>query len=107
MALFFGVAIGLISNWGNGADFMWQLVANLVLLGFVVFGIRNVARFNVLGWFLAVACTGLLAGGVELLRQPATYYRVNGYFVMAGLIALLAWPLVSWRLGNSATQAKT
>jgi membrane protease YdiL (CAAX protease family) len=107
MALFFGVAIGLISNWGNGVDFVWQMVANLVLLGFVVFGIRHVARFNVLGWFLMVACTGLLAGGVELLRQPATYYRVNGYFVMAGLIALLAWPLVSWRLGNSATQAKT
>jgi hypothetical protein len=69
------------------------------VLGFVIFGIRHVARFNVLGWFLVVVCTALLSGVVEMLGQPASFYRVNGYFVLACLVALLAWPLVSWRLG--------
>ena len=96
--LFLAVAVGFISNWGNTTDFLRQFVSGLVILGFIVFGIRHVARFNVLGWFLVVVCTALLSGVVEMLGQAASFYRMNGYLVLAGLVALLAWPLISWRL---------
>jgi hypothetical protein len=97
--LFLAMAMAFVSNWGNTADFLRQFVSGLVLLGFVVFGIRHVARFNVLGWFLVVVCTALLSAVVEMLGQPGSFYKVNGYFTLACLVALLAWPLITWRLG--------
>jgi len=104
--LFLALAVGLVSNWGNTADFVRQFIANVVLLGFVVSGIRHVARFNLLGWFLVVACTTILSGALELLGQPASFYKMNGYFALACVVGLLAWPLVSWRLAGSADGAK-
>jgi membrane protease YdiL (CAAX protease family) len=98
LLLFGAVALAMVSNWGNAWDFVRQFITGLVLLGFVIFGIRQVARFNVLGWFLVVVCTALLAGAGELLGQPATFYRVNGYFTLACLLGLLAWPLIRWRM---------
>jgi MFS family permease len=104
--LFLAVALAMVSNWGNAADFVRQFLSGVVLLGFVVFGIRHVARFNVLGWFLVVVCTALLAGSVEILGQPAAFYRVNGYFTLGCLVALLSWPLISWRLAARTDAVK-
>jgi hypothetical protein len=65
----------------------------------VVFGIRHLARFNMLGWFLVVVTVGLLSAASEFLSQPDLFYQANGYIILATLAALLAWPLLSWRFG--------
>jgi hypothetical protein len=54
LLIFLAVAAALVSGWGNGTDFLKQFLVSCALLGFAVFGIRWVARFNLLGWFLVV-----------------------------------------------------
>ena len=107
LLLFLAVAAALVTSWGSPADFLKRFLVQVILLGFVVFGIRRVARLNMLGWFLVIVCTGLLSAGSDLLGQPDAFYQGQGYFVLAGLGALLAWPLVYWRLrsGESAGAA--
>jgi membrane protease YdiL (CAAX protease family) len=99
LLLFFAVPVAFVSDWGSPADFLKQFLALLVLMAVVVFGIRHVARFNLLGWFLVVATVGLLRAAAELLSQADLFYRVNGYIILATLAALLAWPLLAWRFG--------
>ncbi|MGC0772773.1 MAG: CPBP family intramembrane glutamic endopeptidase [Candidatus Acidiferrum sp.] len=91
------------SGWGNGADFAKQFLAGAILLGVLVFGVRRVMRFNVLGCLLVVACMSLLGAAAQLLRQPAAFYRTNGYVVALLLILLLAWPLSVWRMRASTS----
>jgi membrane protease YdiL (CAAX protease family) len=98
LLLFLALAASLVSNWGSPADFLEQFVVALILLAVVVFGIRRIARFNLLGWFLVIASTSLLGGAIELLSQPNRFYQMQGYLVIAALLLLLGWPLVAWRL---------
>ena len=105
--LFFAVAAALVTGWGSPADFVKQFVASAILLLVVVSGMRSVIRFNMLGLFLIIACTLLLAGASELVSQPDQFYRVNGYAVLFGIVLLLAWPLVMWRMSRQAVQATT
>src|SRR5271154_7207552 len=108
LLIFLAVAAALVSGWGNGTDFLKKFLVSCVLLGFAVFGIRWVARFNLLGWFLVVACVGLIGGSAQLLTQPNAFYRTEGYIVVAAIIALLGWPLLAWRLsGSKAVSAPT
>jgi hypothetical protein len=105
LVLFFAVAAASVSNWGSPADFLKQFLVSVILLAVVVFGIRRVVRFNLLGLFLIVACTALLAGASELVTQPDGFYRRNGYGILLAMVLLLAWPLVTWRLrGQEAKQ---
>ena len=103
LVLFFAVAAALVSDWGNAADFLQQFLASLLILGIVVFGIRRVARFNLLGIFLVVASTASPAGAVEMFSQADGFYRSQGYFIVAALVLLLGWPLVAWWYGPGAT----
>jgi len=99
LLLFFAIPAAFISDWGSPADFLKQFLALLVLMAVVVFGIRHVARFNMLGCFLVAATVGLLGAATELLSQPDLFYQANGYIILAALVALLAWPLLVWRFG--------
>ena len=103
--LLFGALSVTPGNWGSPADLTKQWLTQLILLGVVVFGVRYVLRFNILGCFLVVAGTSLLGGATELLSQPDSFYRTNGYAVLAMLVLLFAWPLVAWRLGDSMDTA--
>jgi hypothetical protein len=94
LLLFFAVAATFVSSYGSPADFLKQFLAQAILLAVVIFGIRSVVRFNLLGLFLVAACTTLFAGASELLAQPDTFYRNNGYILLFALVMLLAWPLV-------------
>jgi hypothetical protein len=89
------------SGWGNGTDFAKQFLAEAILLGVIVFGVRRVMRFNVLGCLLAVALLTLLAAAAQLLEQPDAFYRANGYAVILMMLLLLAWPLSVWRMRAS------
>ncbi|HYL64340.1 MAG TPA: CPBP family intramembrane glutamic endopeptidase [Candidatus Methylomirabilis sp.] len=96
------------SDWGNGADFAKQLLAEGILLAVIVFGIAKVIRFNILGCLLVVACGALVGGANQLLEQPNSFYRLNGYGVVALIVVLLAWPLCLWRLrAGRTTVART
>jgi hypothetical protein len=88
-------------NWGSPADLAKQFLARLILLSVLVIGVRYVMRFNVLGCFLVVAGTSLFGGAAELLSQPDSFYRENGYAVLLALVLLFAWPFVAWRIGSS------
>jgi len=67
----------------------------------IVFGVRRVIRFNVLGCLLIVVCIALMGAASQLLGQPDSFYRANGYAILSALVLLFAWPLVAWRMGDS------
>jgi membrane protease YdiL (CAAX protease family) len=98
LLLFLALAASFVASWGSPANFLQQFVAAMVVLLVIVLGIQRIARFNMLGWFLVIASTGLLSGAIELLSQPNSFYRVQGYIVTAALAFLLLWPLINWRL---------
>jgi hypothetical protein len=91
--------------WGTPADFAKQFLAGALLLGLLIFGISRVVRFNLLGSFLVVACTSLLAGAAKLVSQPNTFCRGNGYAVLLLLAGLLAWPLAAWSMRAARDEA--
>ena len=108
LLLFLAGALALTGgSWGGPADLTKQFLARLILLGVLVFGVRQVMRFNVLGCFLIVVGTSLLGGATELLSQPDSFYLANGYVVLLALVLLFAWPVVAWRMRGPASAAGT
>lgn len=96
--LFFAVAASLVFSWGSPADFLKQFLEMAMLLAVVVFGLRQLVRFNFLGLFLIGACTALAGAAAEFLGQHDAYYRLNGYALVFAILVLLALPLLAWRL---------
>jgi hypothetical protein len=97
--LFLGGALSLVgSNWGTPADFLKQFLARVIVLAILAFGVKYIARFNLLGMFLVTTGTTLLSAAAELLSQPDRFYHANGYAVVFLLILLLAWPFLAWRV---------
>jgi len=92
-------------NWQGGADFAKQFVAEAIILAVIVFGVRRIVRFNVLGYVLLVACIGLAGAAAELLGQPEAFYRTNGYAVLMVIILMLLIPLAIWRMRSGETAA--
>ncbi len=91
--------------WGSPADLAKQFLARVILLGVLVIGIRMVMRFNLLGCFLVVAGTSLVGGAAELLGQPDSFYRANGFAILLALVLLFAWPFAAWRVRGSSSAA--
>ena len=97
--LFLVGAFALVGGgWGSPADLAKVFLSKLILLGVLVLGVGRIMRFNILGCFLIVAGTSLLEGAVELLSQPDSFYRANGYAVLLALVLLFAWPFAGWRM---------
>jgi len=92
-----GALVLVGSNWGTPADFAKQFLTHAILLSAVVFGVRRIMRLNILGGFLALALTSLFGGAMELLSQPDTFYRENGYVVLFFALLLLVWPVFAGR----------
>jgi hypothetical protein len=97
LVFLFGALAIVGSNWGSPADLAKQWLAQVIFLAVLVFGVRRFMRFNILGCFLVVALTSLVEAAVELLSQPDTFFRANGYAVVLFLLVLVAWPLLAWR----------
>jgi len=101
-----GALIFVGSSWGTPADFAKQFLMQAILLFVIVFGVRRIMRFNMLGGFLLLALTPLLSGAVEFLTQPDTFFRDNGFVVLLFAVFLLAWPLLAARkAGESPANA--
>jgi len=90
------------SDWATGTDFAKQVLVDAILLGVIVFGVRRVIRFNVVGCLLIVALLALLGAAAQLLPQPDAFYRTNGYILMVIMLVMLSWPLIVWRMRASA-----
>jgi membrane protease YdiL (CAAX protease family) len=92
-------ALALVGgSWGTPADFAKQFVMRLILVAVLSGGVRWLMRFNILGGFLVAACTLLLGAALNLLAQANPFYRANGIALVAGLVLLLGWPLIAWRM---------
>jgi len=98
-------AAALVGSWGSPADFAKSFLLALVNVAMIWWGVTRVMRFNLLGYFLVAVATFLLDAATQLFRQPADFYRLNGYIVVVALLALLAWPLAAWRasLANASS----
>jgi hypothetical protein len=72
-------------------------------LGAAWFFVARMVRFNMLGCFLLIATTLMTAGAMELLQQPAAYYKVQGVATAAGVLLLLGWAL---RMGRGASNGQ-
>jgi hypothetical protein len=94
-------------GWGSPGDLAMEFLEQLIVLSVLALGVRYIMRFNILGCFLVVAGTSLLGGATELLSQPDSFYRQNGYAVLTVLVLLFVWPLVAWRGGGSANSGET
>ncbi|HEY2546407.1 MAG TPA: CPBP family glutamic-type intramembrane protease, partial [Candidatus Acidoferrum sp.] len=86
------------SEWGNRFDFAKQFLGEAILLGVIVFAVRRIIRFNVLGCILVVALLTLVAAAAQLLAQPEAFYRTNGYALVVVMVLLVAWPFSVWRM---------
>ena len=102
LLLFVGALAVVGGDWASPGDYGKQFLARLILLAVLALGVRYLMRFNVLGCFLVVAGTSLVAGAAELLAQPDSFYRANGYVVLGALLLLFTWPLVAWGMRGSA-----
>jgi membrane protease YdiL (CAAX protease family) len=101
-----GALAAVGGNWVGPADFARQWVGKLILFGVYVAGVRWLMRMNIFGCFLVLAITSLVDGAAELLGQPDSFYRINGYAVIGALVLLLAWPLLAWRRAAEAGQGR-
>jgi Type II CAAX prenyl endopeptidase Rce1-like len=98
LLLFVAVVAAMVTGWGSPADFLKQFLATGILLTVVVLGMRHIVRFNLLGLFLIVVCSGLVGVASDLIAQPNAFYRANAYAILIALVVLLAWPLLLWRM---------
>ena len=106
ISLLVGGALALTGGgWGSPADLGKQFLGRLILLSVLAFGVQRLMRFNILGCFLVVASTSLVSGAGELLGQPDSFYRANGYAVLLATVLLFIWPLAAWRLRTRASPA--
>jgi len=104
LLLLLACSLSLIGgSWGSPADLAQRFATQFIVLGVLALGVRYIVGFNILGCFLVVAGTSLLGGASELLSQPDSFYRANGYAVLVALVLLLAWPLIAWRMRGSAS----
>jgi hypothetical protein len=106
LLLVLGALATVGGNWAGPADFTRQWLAKLIVLGVYVFGVRWVMRNNIFGCFLVLAILSLIEGAAELLGQPDSFYRLNGYCLIAALVLLLAWPFLAWRRHASGAAAE-
>jgi hypothetical protein len=97
-------AATLVGDWGSAGDYAQKYLLNCVLLGAIVFGVRWIAKFNLLGIFLVLMSTTLLSAALPLLKQQNGFYRGNGYAILAALLVLFGWPLLKWQRGPKQSQ---
>jgi membrane protease YdiL (CAAX protease family) len=86
------------TNVATPGGFFREAAFRLVAAAALWYGVTRIARFNVLGYFLLAAIITLVPSAIELLEQPNPYLHYNGYAIVVFALAILAWPLLKWRL---------
>ncbi len=92
----------LTANVASPGAFFRDAAVRLVVVATLCYGVTQIVRFNVLGYFLLAAMLTLVPAAVELIEQPNSYLHANGYAVVAIALAVLVWPLMRWRSSGAA-----
>jgi hypothetical protein len=90
-------AVAMATNMATPGAFLREAAYHLVAVVTLWYGVKCIARFNALGYFLLAATIVLVPAAIELLEQPSPYLHASGYAIVACAVALLAWPLIKWR----------
>jgi membrane protease YdiL (CAAX protease family) len=98
-------ALVLTGRSGGAADFAKSYLWAVLTLLIVWLGVMYLTRFNLLAYFVMAGGLALSSVAVQLVCQPAEFYRWNGYAVIAALVILLAWPLTAWRSAGESEAA--
>jgi membrane protease YdiL (CAAX protease family) len=91
------LAVLLAPRWGSAGDFVQSSVVGFLEIAVIWWGAQRIARFNLVGYFLWAMLLALAPAMQELAGQPNSFFRANGLALAAVIVALLFWPLVSWR----------
>jgi len=105
--LFLLGVLALLGNWGNTTELLFRLLTAAIWLALVVWGVARVARFNLLGYLLVMAGTGLLGPAAALLAQHQPFYRASGHGLLLALGLFYLWVLMTWRLKIAPSQPLT
>jgi hypothetical protein len=89
----------MATNVATPSAFFRDAAFHLLTIVALWYGVTQIGRFNVLGYFLLAGVTALVPAAVELLEQPNPYWHANGYAVLAFALAIVAWPLIRWQRG--------
>jgi Type II CAAX prenyl endopeptidase Rce1-like len=96
-ALIVAFAVVMATNVAATGAFLREAAYHLVAAVALWHGVKRLARFNAMGYFLLAAIIVLVPAAVELFAQPNPYFHGSGYVVAAVAVALVAWPLFLWR----------
>lgn len=97
VTLLAALAIFSVPRWGSAGDFVQSSVFGFVELAVIWWGARYLVRLNFLAYFLLVMLLSLSPAIDGLIRQPNTYYRINGAILITAVAILVVLPLVWWR----------
>jgi Type II CAAX prenyl endopeptidase Rce1-like len=86
-----------VPRWGSAGDFVQTAAFGFLELAVIWWGARYWVRFNLLGYFLLTMLLILSPAIGELIRQPNTYFRVNGAVLIGAVAFLLVLTLAGWR----------
>jgi hypothetical protein len=87
----------MATNVASPRAFLSVAAFYILMIIALALGVARLVRFNVMGYFLLVAIVWLARAAIELLEQPNSYFRANGYALVVVALAILSWPLVHWR----------
>jgi len=90
------VALLITTDVATPGAFLRDAAFHLVTVAVIWLLVTRIVRFNVMGYFLLAAMISVVPVAVELLQQPNAYFRMNGYAVVAFVLVLAGWPLLSW-----------
>jgi hypothetical protein len=96
------VTLAAAGSAAGPAEFAKNFLFALLQIGVVMAGVVGFYRFNMLAYALTVAVLSLSQAAIVLLRQPAPYYQWNGYAVLAVLLGVAIWPLLTTRESDAA-----
>ncbi len=102
-ALMIGFAVLAAEDYASAGSFARGAGFTLLTLVVIALGVTQLARFNLMGYFLLILLLALAQGGSQLLQQPNSFFHSNGYTVVAFAVILLAWPLIAWRRAAGQT----
>ncbi len=85
----------------NGPDYAKNAALAAVQVGICWWLVTRVYRFNLLGYFLTISILPLVASVMELARQPALFYKLNGAVSALGIAGLVGLALF---LSRSASE---
>jgi hypothetical protein len=103
-ALLVALAVLLVPRWVSGTDFVESALLLLLEIAVIWWGASRLVRFNLLGYMLVAMLLSLAAGAAELLQQPNSIFRMNGWALVAAMALLLGWPLIAWLGGRKVAE---